>query len=209
MKHVLHQIAGRNSPAACPLWQASSGSSPQPGRITLEQRGRSRGATPPHPIQETLLGAGISGIRSAGIVQRGGHAAPGSAHPAMTSSSVRWPPPLCSAGAVLLLDYFGCVAIFKDAVNLFVCSSFMTDSTKNGWEVHKFPAPVYECQGKNCRKNAFPAMLLYFWNGDETYDTGWYCYYLPVLDECGNSRVGDTRRSIHRDASRQDRSKPR
>ena len=93
----------------------------------------------------------------------------------MTSSSVRWPPPLCSAGAVLLLDYFGCVAIFKDAVNLFVCSSFMTDSTKNGWEVHKFPAPVYECQGKNCRKNAFPAMSLYFWNGDETYDTGWYC----------------------------------
>ena len=49
------------------------------------------------------------------------------------------------------------------------------DSTKNGWEVHKFPAPVYECQGKNCRKNAFPAMSLYFWNGDGTYDAGWYC----------------------------------
>ena len=51
----------------------------------------------------------------------------------------------------------------------------MTDSTKNGWEVHKFPAPVYECQGKNCRKNAFPAMSLYFWNGDERHDAGWCC----------------------------------
>ena len=51
----------------------------------------------------------------------------------------------------------------------------MTDSTKNGWEVHKFPAPVYECQGKNCRKNAFPAKALYFWNGDERHDAGWCC----------------------------------
>ena len=46
------------------------------------------------------------------------------------------------------------------------------DNTKNGWEVHAVPSPVYECQGKNCRKNAFPAKALYFWNGDETYDAG-------------------------------------
>ena len=51
----------------------------------------------------------------------------------------------------------------------------MMDNTKNGWEVHAFPSPVYECQGKNCRKNAFPAKALYFWNGDETYDADGYC----------------------------------
>ena len=26
------------------------------------------------------------------------------------------------------------------------------ENTKNRWEVHTFPPPVYECQGKNCRK---------------------------------------------------------
>ena len=26
------------------------------------------------------------------------------------------------------------------------------ENTKNRWEVHTFPSPVYECQGKNCRK---------------------------------------------------------
>ena len=50
---------------------------PQPRRVPLEQRGHRRGAPPPHLIQETLLGAGIRGIRSAGIVQRRGHAVPG------------------------------------------------------------------------------------------------------------------------------------
>ena len=76
MQHVLHQIAGRN-PAACPLRQAAAGSTAQPGHITLEQRVHSRGATPQHPIQETLLGAGIRWIRQTGTVQRGGHAASG------------------------------------------------------------------------------------------------------------------------------------
>ena len=56
-------------PAACPLRQAAAGSSPQPGRISFEQRAHGRGATPPHPIQETLLGAGI--------VRRRGHVVPG------------------------------------------------------------------------------------------------------------------------------------
>ena len=89
--------------------------------------------------------------------------------------SVRWPPPLRPAWAVLLLDRSGCVEIFKNSVNSFVFSSFMMDSTKNGWEVHTFPSPVYERQGKNCRKNTFPATSLYFWNGDERQDAGWYC----------------------------------
>ena len=89
--------------------------------------------------------------------------------------SVRWPPSLRSAGAVLLLDRFGCVALFKNSVNLFIFSSFMMNNTKNGGEVHKFPSPVYECQGKSCRRSAFPAKELYFWNGDERHDAGWYC----------------------------------
>ena len=49
------------------------------------------------------------------------------------------------------------------------------NNTKNGWEVQKFSFPVYECQGKNCRKNAFPAKALYFWNGNEKQDAGWCC----------------------------------
>ena len=49
------------------------------------------------------------------------------------------------------------------------------DSTKNRWEAHKFPSPVYECQGKNCRKNVFPATSRYFWNGRGKHDPGWYC----------------------------------
>ena len=49
------------------------------------------------------------------------------------------------------------------------------DSIKNGWEVHKFLSPVYECQGKNCRKNAFPATSLYFWNRDARHGVDWYC----------------------------------
>ena len=32
-------------------------------------------------------------------------------------------------------------------------------------------------------------------------------FYLPVLEECGNSRTGDAGRSVNHDASRQDRSK--
>ena len=51
----------------------------------------------------------------------------------------------------------------------------MMDNTKNGGEVHTFLSPVYECQGKSCRKNAFPATSLYFWNGNEKQDAGWYC----------------------------------
>ena len=76
LQHVLHQIAGRHPPGAGPLRQAAAGSPPQPGRIPLEQRGRRRGAPPLHPRQETLRGAGIRGIRSAGLGRRGGHAAP-------------------------------------------------------------------------------------------------------------------------------------
>ena len=49
------------------------------------------------------------------------------------------------------------------------------NTNKNGWKVHTFPSPVYECQGKDCRKNAFPAKALYFWNGDERHEAGWYC----------------------------------
>ena len=34
--------------------------------LSFEQRAHGRGATPPHPIQETLLGDGIRGIRHSG-----------------------------------------------------------------------------------------------------------------------------------------------
>ena len=29
--------------------------------------------------------------------------------------------------------------------------------------------------GEKLSQNTFPATSLYFWNGDETYDAGWYC----------------------------------
>ena len=79
--------------------------------------------------------------------------------------------------AVLLLDRSGCVSISKILVNYlysFIFSFKMRDPNTK-WEGHQFPSPVYACQGKHCRQNTFPATSLYFWNGNETHDAGWYC----------------------------------
>ena len=107
----------------------------------------------------------------------------------MTSSRYGGRRRLRSAGAGLFLDRFGCVALIKNSVNLFIFSSFMMNNTKNGWEVHTFPSPVYECQGKSCRKNAFPATSLYFWNGNEKQVAGWYCSTCPSWTNVGTAEL--------------------